>query len=221
MTENKHRNNTGTKGKRGISGEGTREPGFRVQQVPETIHASKVFGSTIWQVVEAGYGFQGGQGPNLLFYDAPSSLPPSLFCARPLFSRLFPPTSANPPCAAHPLPAPHIFTISFRCQTFQLTNTGVRGNNESADPNFCTFTICTFLPWKRGGNGSESCFFFFRGPVPGSPDRSTRFQAINRPREIYTFMENLNVNKSIERECDMQSSGGVVTKGILLLLFII
>lgn len=28
--------------------------------------------------------------------------PPSLLRARPLFSRLFPPTSANPPCSAHP-----------------------------------------------------------------------------------------------------------------------
>lgn len=55
--------------------------------------------------------------------------------------------------------APRIFTISFRCQTFQLTNTGT-GNNESADPNFCTFTIVPAL--KRGGNGSESCFFAAR-----------------------------------------------------------
>lgn len=62
-------------------------------------------------------GFQGGQGPNLLFYEA------RLFRPDDYFRAFFSPR----PC--------YIFTISFRCQTFQLTNP-VQGNNESVDSAF-------------------------------------------------------------------------------------
>ena len=121
------------------------------QQVPETIHACKVFESTVWQLVEAGYGFQGGQGPNLLFYDAPFTLP-----ARPgrLFSRLSP----------YPLwlAAPYIFTISFRCQTFQLTNT-LRGTMSRQIRAFARSR--SFLA-RTDGNRSRKLFFRFGRFLP-------------------------------------------------------
>lgn len=99
-----------------------------------------------------------------------------------------------------PLPPPspssralYIFTISFRCQTFQLTNME-RGTMSRQIRIFARSRSCP--PW----NGAETDpKVVFSRPGSCSPDRSTQFfKLINRPRKIYTFMENLYVNKSTE-----------------------
>lgn len=79
--------------------------------------------------------------------------------ARPLFSRLFPPRPTTPSPPSPLLARPIHFYDLIQVSNFPINEHGA-GNNESADPNFCTFTIVPAL--KRGGNGSESCFFAAR-----------------------------------------------------------
>lgn len=113
--------------------------------------------------------------------------------ARPLFSRLFPPRPTTPSPPSPSSRALYIFTISFRCQTFQLTNME-RGTMSRQIRIFARSRSCP--PW----NGAETDpKVVFSRPGSCSPDRSTQFfKLINRPRKIYTFMENLYVNKSTE-----------------------
>lgn len=149
--------------------------------------------------------------------------PPSLPPCRP--AAIFAPFSSDlgqPSLRGAPPPCPSHFYDLIQVSNFPINEHGGTGEQWVGRSEFLHVHDLHVPALETGRKRIRKLFFFFfRGPVPGSPDRSTRFQAINRPREIYTFMENLNVNKSIERECDMQSSGGVVIKGILLLLFII
>lgn len=190
--------NTERKGKRRISED--KGPRFRVQQVPETIHASK----SIW--VDHLTGCRGWLWVSgwsrtkfiILRRGPPPHVPDHYFRAFSLLDH------GQPlPSLAHPI---HFYDL-IQVSNFPINEHGA-GNNESADPNFCTFTIVPAL--KRGGNGSESCFFAARFLL--SRPFNPIFQLINRPRKIYTFMENLYVNKSTECEYEQGITYYIVKK---------